>query len=61
MECWQRYNGQYTYVSHEAKVQRPLLHPAEGPLRVGASGIPLASVERVKTRYPLDGVTPVPA
>ena len=29
-----RYNGECIYVSHETKVQRPLLHQNEGPLRV---------------------------
>ena len=31
-----RYNWVRTYVSHETRVQRPLLHPIEGPLRVAA-------------------------
>jgi hypothetical protein len=35
MERGWGYNEEYTCVSHEAKVQRPLLHSAEGPLRAG--------------------------
>jgi hypothetical protein len=31
-----RYKWKHTYVSHETRVQRPLLHPIEGPLCVAA-------------------------
>ena len=56
-----RYNYKSTYVSHETRVQRPLLHPIEGPLCVAAWSPPGTRARARRPHYGLRPLSPRPS